>query len=183
MPAHPDDLSLLMRAANGGDAAAYRRLLEALAARLRAMVRRRLAALGRGTEDCEDIVQETLLALHLKRHTWDESQPLGPWVAAIARYKLVDALRRRGFREFVPIEEWNEAADRTTPFIDATSAEAADLLKGLSERQQLLVVGISVEGRSAKEMGERLGMAEGAVRVALHRALKSLAAAWKRAES
>ena len=62
---------------------------------LRALVRKGLTRAGRSVDDCEDIVQEALLAVHLKRHTWDHSQPLEPWVRAIAGYKLVEHLRRR----------------------------------------------------------------------------------------
>lgn len=165
----------LLRAANRGNATAYRRLLELLAPRLRALVRRGLARARRSDSDCEDIVQETLLAIHLKRATWDESQPLMPWVNAIAHYKLVDALRRQGFREHVPLElhenhasfEIQEEATRVT--------EASDLLSRLPPRQREIVVGMAIEGRSAREIGDKLGMADGAVRVSLHRALKALA--------
>ena len=177
-----EDLSALMRAANRGDASAYRRLLGELAPRLRALVRRRLQSVGRGPEDCEDIVQETLLALHLKRHTWDETQPLVPWVNAISHHKLVDALRRRGFRQTVAIDDCEEVLSLEAAPADASVLECAEILDQLSERQRTLVVGMSVEGRSAKEMGERLGMSEGAVRVALHRTLKALAAAVRRDE-
>src|SRR5688572_7699094 len=89
-------LAQLMRAANRGDADAYRHVLEKLAPMLRSAARRGFARYGSGPEEVEDIVQETLLALHLKRHTWDERQPLLPWVRAIAHNKLIDSLRRRG---------------------------------------------------------------------------------------
>jgi RNA polymerase sigma-70 factor (ECF subfamily) len=84
----------LMRAANGGDTAAYNRLLTRLAPAVRAVARRGLGRAGLGPEEAEDVVQETLLAIHLKRHTWDPSLPLGPWVRAIARNKLIDSMRR-----------------------------------------------------------------------------------------
>ena len=76
MQRRPDDLSALMRAANRGDDGAYRQLLTALVPRVRAAVRAGLARSGRGGADPEDVVQETLLAIHLKRQTWDEAQPL-----------------------------------------------------------------------------------------------------------
>ena len=62
------------------------------------MARGAFSRAGVGDADVEDAVQETLLAIHLKRHTWDPEQPLAPWVYAIARHKVVDALRRRGRR-------------------------------------------------------------------------------------
>ena len=92
-----------MRAANGGDAAAYERLLRDIAAALRPVVRRGLSRAGRATADAEDVVQDVLLAIHLKRHTWDASHPIAPWIYAIARYKLIDALRRPTARS-VPID-------------------------------------------------------------------------------
>ena len=88
-----DRLRALMLAASGGDGAAYRALLDALARHLRAFLRRRLA---RMPDEVEDLVQETLLAIHNQRHTYDPDQPLTAWVHAIARYKLVDMLRRHG---------------------------------------------------------------------------------------
>ena len=54
-------------------------------------------------------MQETLLAMHLKRDTWDEAQPLEPWLRAIARHKLADHLRRRGFRDHVDIDDYADS--------------------------------------------------------------------------
>lgn len=176
----PEDLSTLMRAANRGDSAAYRRLLETVTPSLRAIVRRGLARANRAVTDAEDIVQETLLAMHLKRHTWDESQPLEPWLRAIAHHKLVDSLRRRGVRDSVPIEDYMDLPAEVPKAEDLTPGECADLLAELPERQRQIVQGISIEGHSAREMGDRLGMTEGAVRVALHRALKALAQSCRR---
>lgn len=164
-----------MRAGNRGDGAAYRQLLDALASRLRAVAKRGLARAGRSEADCEDIVQETLLAVHLKRHTWNEAQPLLPWVRAIAHYKLVDALRRQGFREHLPIDVCEDLAAPGEIDKAANASDARDLLSWLPDRQREIVVGMAIEGRSAKEIGAKLGMADGTVRVTLHRALKSLA--------
>ncbi len=177
MSSSPSELSNLMRAANRGDAGAYRQVLGALAPMLRMFVRRGLARIGRGSEDVEDIVQETLLALHLKRHTWDESQPLEPWIRAVAHHKLIDGVRRRGFREHINIDDCAEVSALTVEPSDLTPAECADLLATLPERSRAIVQGMSIEGHSAREVGDRLGMSEGAVRVALHRALKALAEA------
>lgn len=165
-----------MRAAMGGDAAAYRRLLEALTHSLRAVTRRGFAQAGAALNDVEDVVQETLLAIHLKRHTWDMDQPLGPWVRAIARHKLIDALRRRGRRIEVPIDLVIDSlpADEGPSNLDRQDAHR--LVDGLNGRQQAVVRSISIEGKSIRETADRLGMNEGAVRVALHRGLKALAA-------
>jgi RNA polymerase sigma-70 factor (ECF subfamily) len=165
-----------MRAAIGGDEAAYRMLLEALSHGLRAVVRRGFAQAGASLGDVEDVVQETLLALHLKRSTWDPSQPLGPWVRAIARHKLIDALRRRGRRIQVPMDSVIDtlAAEEDRSGVDRQDAER--LVDGLRGRQQEVVRAISLEGQSIRDVANRLQMKEVAVRVALHRGLKALAA-------
>jgi RNA polymerase sigma-70 factor (ECF subfamily) len=166
-----------MRAANRGDGEAYRRVLEGLTPVLRAWVRRGLARYGSAQEEVEDVVQETLLALHLKRHMWDEARPLLPWVRAIAHNKLVDSLRRRGRHMHVPIEDVSDAlaVDEEPATLDGLASKRALAL--LHGRARDIVIAISVEGASAREVADRLGMTEGAVRVALHRALKSLAGA------
>ena len=169
-----------MRSAIGGDVVAYRRRLEALAPVLRAAAMRGLARTGQGTGEVEDIVQETLLAIHLKRHSWDASQPLMPWVVTIARHKLIDHLRRQGRRIDLPVEDFAETlaapADR-----DPTEAGDVDRMLGrLGERQREVIRSITVEDRSIAETARRLEMTEGAVRVALHRGLKALAALYRR---
>jgi len=171
-----DDWGDLMRAANGGDAAAYNHLLTSLAPAIRAVARRGLARAGLAAEEAEDVVQETLLAIHLKRHTWDPSLPLGPWVRAIARNKLIDAMRRRGRRDHVPIDDVVEtlasAATEPTPL----PGKLDQHMQSLPERQQSVVRAISLDGASIRETAARLSMSEGAVRVALHRGLAALSA-------
>ena len=174
-----EEWGLLMRAALDGDSTAYRRLLASLTPVLRTVTRRNCARIGLDGGEAEDIVQEVLLAIHLKRHTWDVDRPFGPWIMTIARNKLIDARRRRGNRLTLPIDD----------LADILSAEGSDdatdrgdldrLLGGLGERQRDLVRSLSVEGRSVQETAERLKMSEGAVRVALHRAIKALAALYR----
>ena len=84
-----------MQAACAGDRAAYEALLADIAGMLRAHARARLARSGFGPEEAEDVVQETLIALHAKRHTWDPERPILPWIQAIARHKTVDASAAR----------------------------------------------------------------------------------------
>src|SRR6266403_5854897 len=88
------ELRALMLAGLDGDEASHKSLLTKLSAYLRAYFKGQLARIGRGPSDAEDLVQETLIALHTRRHTYDRSQLLTPWVYAIARYRLVDYLRR-----------------------------------------------------------------------------------------
>jgi len=104
-PAREEEWAIWLRAAISGDVGAYRRFLEDVTPRLRAMARRRCERYGALANDVEDIVQEVLLAIHLKRGTWDQSRPIGPWISTIVRNKLVDTLRRRGRHVSVPIED------------------------------------------------------------------------------
>ena len=162
-----------MIAANRGDATAYRRLLLAITPVLRGLVRARGAALG--PEGCEDVVQEVLLAIHLKRQTWREDAPLRPWLYAIARHKVADAFRARGHRVTLPIEDFAEILPaRDGP--DPTQAGDIDKVLGqLEPRAAEIVRSFGIRGETVAETANRLQMTEGAVRVALHRALKGLA--------
>ncbi len=165
----------LMRAANSGDAASYDRLLRQIAAALRPLVRRGLARAGRSGADIEDVVQEVLLALHLKRHTWDSARPIEPWVHAIARYKLVDVLRRRDGNFDLSIDDFSEklAAEDEGPSVSGRGVER--YLARLPAGQRAVVHAIAVEGVSIGDAAGRLKMTAGAVPAALHRGLATLA--------
>lgn len=173
------DPASLMRAALAGDQAAYREVLTLLAPAIRGLVRRRLDRARASTADVEDIVQETLLTVHLKRQTWDPSQPLSPWVTAIARHKTIDYLRRQGLRPTLAIDD--VADDLADPLAktDADALSSRHLLVDLPERQRRIVEAITIEGQSAREVAHTFAMSEGAVRVTLHRALRSLAAKYR----
>lgn len=166
--------SSLMRAAIGGDEAAYRRLLGELLHTLRQMVRRGLGGVGISPNDIEDVVQEILLAIHLKRHTWDPAMSLTPWIAAIARNKMIDDLRRRRRRPEIAADltdldlggEYQQAA--------IAAYDLARVLKRLPDRSRDVVRSLSIDGHSAREVAIRLGMTEVAVRVVFHRSLKTL---------
>src|SRR5246127_3912442 len=166
----------MMRAAISGDSAAYHRLLKAITPVLRAAARRGLARAGQGVDQAEDIVQDILLAVHLKRHTWDVNAPFAPWLFAIARNKLIDALRRRGRRVFVNIDDFAETLPEEPKGETASAAEVTAQLKTLPARQREVLQSIAVESASIKETARKFSMSEGAVRVALHRALASLTA-------
>jgi len=170
-----------MRAAIAGDEAAYRRLLTDIGRSVRVMARGALSRACVGDADVEDIVQETLLAIHLKRQTWNGAERLAPWVSAIARHKIIDALRRRGARRFAPIEDFEETLAAPPQADPHERSDVERLMRQLAPRQQDIVRAISLDGQSIATTAGRLSMSEGAVRVALHRALKSLAAAWRAA--
>jgi RNA polymerase sigma-70 factor, ECF subfamily len=165
-------LAALLRAALGGDEAAYASFLRQVASLVRPLAQHKLGA-GR-IADPEDVVQETLLAIHLKRHTWRQDEPVTPWVYAIARYKIVDVHRRRGRRIEVDIDDYAntlqaQAAER------ASEREIGRALAGIAEGQRKVVAAITVDGRSISETARLLGMKETAVRVALHRGLAAIA--------
>ena len=175
MGASEDRLRDLLVRGLAGDAPAYHACLKELSAHLRAFLRRRLARLP---DEVEDLVQETLLAVHNQRHTYDAGQPLTAWVHAIARYKLVDLLRRRAGRDAL-----NDPLDNELDVLAASETEAADarrdltrLFERLPERQRLPIVHVKLEGLSVAEAARITGMSVSAVKVGVHRGLKALAA-------
>jgi RNA polymerase sigma-70 factor (ECF subfamily) len=162
-----------------GNEGVYRRLLEDIGRSVRAMARAAFARARMGDADVEDAVQEALLAIHLKRHTWDSNQKLAPWVNAIARHKIIDAMRRRGVRRTEPIEDFQDFLVAPREVDPHALSDARRLVEMLPPRQRDIVRSISLEGQSIAATAARLSMTEVAVRVALHRALKSLGAAWR----
>lgn len=173
-----------MRAALAGDSVAYRRLLTELAPYLRHLCRKSCARAGLSASDAEDAVQETLLAIHLKRHTWDPGQALTPWLAAIARNKMIDAARRRGrraetdiadFAEVLAAPEEAEAYER-----ELGRRDALRLLDHLSGKQREAIEAVSIRGESLRDAAKSLGVTEGALRVSVHRGLKALAALYRK---
>lgn len=164
------ELARQLRRAIGGDEKAYAAFLTGVAGLVRAMARRRI---DHGV-DPEDVVQETLLAIHLKRHTWRQDGAVLPWVFAIARYKLVDAFRRRGRMIEVDIADFAETLAEPQQET-ASQRDVQRALDRLPPVQQRVVTSISVDGFSIAETAQSLGMQETAVRVALHRGLAAIA--------
>ena len=170
-----DEWTGLMLSAIGGDSIAYHRLLRAVTPVLRAAARRGLARAGQPDDLSEDIVQDILLAVHLKRHTWDANAPFAPWLFAIARHKLIDTLRRRGRRVFVNIDDFLEIIPSEPVQESVPAGEFKVQLDKLPARQRDVVQLIAVESTSIKDTAAKLAMSEGAVRVAMHRGLVRLA--------
>ena len=172
-----------MRSALAGDSVAYKRLLTALAPFLR-RVCAKVARAGMPADDVEDAVQETLLALHLKRHTWDPSQALTPWIAAIARNKVIDSARRRGRRVETDIADFENVLAAPDAFDgferDLDLRDALSLLDQLSAKQREAIEAVSIQGESLRHAAGRLGVSEGALRVSVHRGLKSLAELYRK---
>ncbi|MBL8490725.1 MAG: sigma-70 family RNA polymerase sigma factor [Rhodocyclaceae bacterium] len=166
----------LLIAGRGGDEQAYLSFLRELSNHLRAFFRRRVTWIP---AEAEDLVQETLLAVHNQRHTYDARQPLTAWIHAIAKHKLVDFHRARTGRDALtdPIE------DAAEEMLSVQEREAADaridvegLLAQLPDRFRLPILYVKLQGLSVREAAQRTGMTESAVKVGVHRGLKKLAA-------
>lgn len=173
------ELAALLQAAIAGNEKAYAAFLTRTAAIVRGFARRKIV---HGGIEPEDIVQETLLAIHTKRHTWITDEPVLPWIYAIARYKLIDAFRKRGRRVEIEIEEIAETV--ALEVAETVSArDIARVLDGLAPGQRSIVTAISIDGHSIGETATKFGMTETAVRVALHRGLRAIAKRFGRNEN
>src|SRR5258706_16208306 len=177
MTTHEIELKALMLASLNGDAASHRALLNRLSSRLRAYYKGKLARIGRSASEAEDLVQEAVLAIHIKRHTYNPDELLTPWVHAIAHYKLVDFLRRtRASFTDVPIDE----ADEVMAHDDHSDAESTydirRLMEQLPKNMQWAIEAVKIDGLSTAEAAKRCGLSESGVKGNVQRGLKTLAA-------
>lgn len=168
------DWSSLMRAAQGGDAAAYVRLLREVTPFLRAMLRRRVTP-----GQVEDVVQDVLLTVHRVRHTYDPARPFLPWLVAIACRRAIDAGRRQGRVA---------AHEMAGPLIDEVAAEPVpdlidaerraqllrEAVRALPRRQRAAVELVKLDELSIAEAAARTGQSAGAVKVNVHRGMVAL---------
>jgi len=169
-----EHLRALLSEALAGDRTGYRTFLVELADHLRRFLRKRMASMP---EEIEDLVQELLWAIHNQRHTYDATRPLTAWVQAIARYKLIDLIRRRARRE--ALHEPIEGRDDLFAAADIDAAEArhdlATILWELPARQRMVIWRVKISGDTVAETAARAGMTESAVKVGIHRGLNALA--------
>lgn len=177
--ARPDALSgcaALMAAAQTGDRRAYTELLTRCQAWLRPYLARRLTP-----EVAEEVAQEILLAMHVKRHTYDPARPFAPWFASIARYKWID--RVRALYRAPGQDELTEAAGQTPSHEGAVLAGVLteQLLGQLPPRQAEAVRLVKLEGLSVEEASLRSGQSASLVKVNVHRAKKAMIARLERA--
>ena len=162
-----------MLKALAGDRAAYGVLLAELGVLLKRFFERRLS----DASEAEDLVQETLLAIHVRRATYDPARPFTAWAYAIARYKLIDHLRRRRVRMTVPIDDNIHELFAPDDHEAATaSADLERLMRTLPQAQSQAIRDVKLEGLTSAEAAARSGVNEGAVKVRVHRGLKALAA-------
>jgi RNA polymerase sigma-70 factor (ECF subfamily) len=172
------ELRHLLLAGMDGDASAYRDFLQQVSTLLRGYFRRRLQGLP---DEVEDLLQETLMALHTQRHTYRREELLTPWVHALARYKLVDLWRRRARHEALN-DPLDEAADWLVAPESSEGESRRDLvrlLQALPDHQRLPIQHTKIEGLSVAEAARLTGLSESAVKVGVHRGIKALARLWK----
>jgi RNA polymerase sigma-70 factor (ECF subfamily) len=173
-----DELRLLMRAAQAGDADAYRTLLTILAPRLRRIVGARRAFLG--PADAEDVVQDVLLSIHAVLATYDPTRPFFPWVLAILRNRLADAARRyarqRGHE--VVVEDIDVTfSDLSTNAVDEGGGDAEALaraIQALPAGQRQAIELLKLREMSLKDASKVTGTSVAALKVATHRAMATL---------
>jgi RNA polymerase sigma-70 factor (ECF subfamily) len=158
-----------MLAALAGDAAAYRMLLAGLTRHLRGYYARRL-----DSGAAEDAVQETLIAIHTRRATYDPALPFTAWVYGIARYKLIDEYRRQKRRATVPLDEAQDLFGHDEAEGAMARRDVTRLLDKLPPAKRQLVKDIKLDGVSVADAAARTGLSESAVKVTVHRAIKTL---------
>lgn len=165
----------LMRRAQDGDQKAYRRLLIAITPYLRAVVSR----ISRDPNGIEDTVQDILMTLHAVRHTYDPDRPFKPWLAGIARYRLLD--RMRGQRKIAAREieltlehETFAVAEPNTESGAWDKGTLASAVQALPQGQRQAIDLLKLRELSLKEAAIVSGMSIAALKVASHRGLKNL---------
>jgi RNA polymerase sigma-70 factor, ECF subfamily len=168
------DLHDCLTLARLGDDDAYRRLLEGISSLVHKYARRRLIGLD---ADVEDLVQDVLLAVHLKQHTYDVSRPITAWVHTIARYKLIDfwRLKTRRAEDALSTEDAEAFADASDIHATETAPELKALITRLPRLQQAVIRLVKLQGYSVQEAATRLQISPSAVKVYTHRGIKKLA--------
>jgi RNA polymerase sigma-70 factor, ECF subfamily len=173
----PQDASWaeLMRAAQEGDRRCYERLLREVTPFIRALSRRHC----RNPADVEEMVQDTLLTVHRVRHTYDPGRPFSPWLAAIASRRIIDTVRKRSrvtrheTTEAEP-ETFEAAATNSDIELVRSEQEITQLLATLPPRQRVALEALKLKEMTLVEASAASGQSVGALKVNVHRALKSL---------
>lgn len=168
------DWTILMARAQDGDTVAYLRLLQEITPYIRSLVRR----WHKDHWDIEDTVQDILLTLHSIRHTYDPARPFGPWLVGIANRRAIDRLRRRGrqvLRE-APLTAEHEAAAAAIDSSDDVleKQRLTEALGDLPPVQRTAVDLLKLKEMSLKEASEATGLSIASLKMATHRALRTL---------
>lgn len=171
MKYNEDAFRALVQRSFQGDSAAYREVLRRLTELLRTYIRRQLRQVGRADHDAEDIVQEALIAIHTRWHTYDPGMPLTAWAHAIARFKLIDFLRATTNRSRDLSMDDVETSTTDGHAIDAAIA-LSNLIAMLPERLRRSFELVRIRGVSVKDAAAMTGLSEASVKVNVHRAAK-----------
>lgn len=169
------ELSHLMKESQGGNSDSYAKLLMRVAQMLQSYVRKSVAS-----DMVDDVIQEIILGIHLKRHTFNSEQYFLPWLYAIARYKVIDYLRRKGRQEklFFSHEDLALLAVSDVELtVESVSTEKLEkIISTLPSKQLSVVRAVKIDGLTIKEAANKLGLSESDIKVSIHRALKTLKA-------
>lgn len=176
MIADESALARLMAASQKGDANAYRVLLAEVQLWLERYFRRRVAP-----AQLDDLVQDVMMALHAKRASWDPTRAFIPWLAAIARYRWVDHLRKV-YRSAEDELGDHDAADDSDEEAVLARMSLERLFVHLPEKQVECIELVKIEGLSIAEASAKTGQSESLVKVNIHRGLKKLSALVEKAE-
>lgn len=165
------ELADAMRRACNGDKAAYHLFLIKVTPIFRGIVNTKASAFS--AEEKEDIVQEVLMAVHMKRMSWRQDQPIRPWLYAIARYKIIDVFRKRGGRQFIDVDEFADVLPAECEE-QGVQMDVETLVSQLKGKQAVVVRAVGLEGKSHRDVAREQQMSENAVRVNFHRGLERL---------
>jgi RNA polymerase sigma-70 factor, ECF subfamily len=166
------ELKTLMLRGLEGDAGAHRAFLAAVSGNLRAFFRSRMR---NAPEDAEDLLQETLIAIHTRRDSYDPAYPVTAWTYAIARYRMIDHWRRRGRRgEHIPVEDAHELFTAAEDEAVDAKRDVTRLLAMLPQKQRDAIRLVKLEGVSVKDAAAQTGLSESDVKISTHRGMKTL---------
>lgn len=169
-------LSDLMLAGIAGNQAAYAQFLTQIMPILRSVVAKKITS-----ADVEDVLQEVLISIHKARHTYDGCRPIMPWLIAIARFRILDHLRKHYAQmrhKTCDVDELENILCEVTQEFEANEL-VDELLQEVTEKNKQILTMMHVEGYTAKEVAAKIGMNESAVKVAAHRAIKKIRAKFK----
>jgi RNA polymerase sigma-70 factor (ECF subfamily) len=168
------DWAILMARAQNGDSAAYQRLLEGMTPYLRSLALRWY----HDPQDIEDAIQDVFLTVHVIRHTYDPARPFGPWLVAIANRRFVDRLRRQSRQR---LRETSLTTEHETFLASDANHEGSldwigleSAIENLPPKQQQAISLLKLKEMPLKEAAKVSGMSIASLKVATHRALKSL---------
>lgn len=169
------ELSQLMRSSQTGDANSYRQLLTRIRGMLAKYIENSFSRFGMTTgSGQEDVLQEVLLAIHVKRHTYDSEQFFLPWMYAIARYKLIDHLRKNKVKSTLSLDDELENIESLMVIENTAEVDIEKLLTALPEKQRVVLELVKLQGLSIEEASRKTGFSASDIKVTVHRAIKTL---------